>query len=226
MIGYCTLNTGSEGSVYMGVSFPGEIAINTSNILLKRVNAAPVHIGYNASNVMITGSYIFSINVNDGSQNIIITNNIFSDAQPLSYAIGMASSTSGTVTNNLFQTGQIVYNCIYRNNIATGVGAYYNGFSAVNCTVQNNIGAQNQYPSGSGNQQNVDMSTVFLLAGSTDGSWRLKPGSPAIGAGFGGVDCGPFGGGTPYVLSGMPNIPAIWLLDINGLNVTVKAKSH
>lgn len=226
MIESCTLSGGSGGSVYMGVSFIDAMFINASNILLKRVSASPVFIGNDASNIMITGSYINSLYVYDGSNNIIITNNIFTSTQPYSYSINMGANTSGTITNNVFQTNQYIYNCIYRNNISTGLGSPYNAFNAYNCTWEYNIGAQGQYPSGSGNQQNVDMLTVFLLTGSSDGRWRLKAGSPAIGAGFLGVDCGPFGGGTPYVLSGMPNIPAIWLLDVNGLNVTVKAKSH
>jgi hypothetical protein len=31
--------------------------------------------------------------------------------------------------------------------------------------------------------------------------------SPGLGAGFGGTDCGIFGGAEPYVLSGIPPIP-------------------
>jgi parallel beta-helix repeat protein len=226
MIGTCTFSAGSGGSVFMGVSFIDQTNINAGSILLKRVNMGPVNIGNNASNVMITGSFIYSIFIYDGSQNIILTNNVFISSLANNYGIYMYPGASGTVTNNIFQTNQILNNCIYRNNIATGMGSYWNGFYATNSTVEYNIGAQVQFPTGNGNQQNVDMSTVFLGTGSTDGRWRLKSGSPAIGSGYLGVDCGPYGGGSPYVLSGMPNIPAIWLLDVNGLNVTVKAKSH
>jgi hypothetical protein len=66
---------------------------------------------------------------------------------------------------------------------------------------------------------------------STDGQWQLKVGSPAIGAGEGGTDIGMFGGEYPYVLSGLPPIPAIYGLDAqslpsNTLDVNLKAKSH
>jgi hypothetical protein len=226
MIGICTFNPGADGSVYMGVSFVDIMYVNASNILLKRVSASTIYITNNASNIMITGSFIYSLYIYSGSQNIIITNNIFSSTQLYGYAINMNSGSSGTITNNIFQTNMTVFDCIFRNNIATGVGSPYNAFTEANSTVQNNIGADLQFPTGSGNQQNVIMTDVFLLTGSTDGRWRLKSGSPAIGAGFGGVDCGAYGGGTPYMLSGLPNVPAIWLLDVNGLNVTVKAKSH
>ena len=55
---------------------------------------------------------------------------------------------------------------------------------------------------------NVAMADVFAdyegsLDFSTDGKWQLKDGSPAIGAGMDGVDCGAFGGITPYILSGI-----------------------
>ena len=86
-----------------------------------------------------------------------------------------------------------------------------------------------------GNQSNVDMSTVFVGAGegSTDGQWQLAENSPAIGAGLGGVDLGAFGGPTPYVLSGLPSMPAIYFLNApisgstnSGLQVQLKAKGH
>ena len=43
-----------------------------------------------------------------------------------------------------------------------------------------------------------------------DNRYELKAGSPAIGAGVGGIDCGAFGGETPYKLSGIPFVPLIY----------------
>ena len=42
--------------------------------------------------------------------------------------------------------------------------------------------------------------------------YSLAPNSPAIGAGYNGVDCGIFGGPTPYELSGLPSRPWIYEL--------------
>ncbi len=90
-----------------------------------------------------------------------------------------------------------------------------------------------QFGATNGNQQNVDMATVFIGTGSTDGKWQLKGGSPAIGTGTGGQDIGAFGGPSPYVLSGIPPIPTIY--DVvaptvgtqqSGLPVRIKAKSR
>jgi hypothetical protein len=67
---------------------------------------------------------------------------------------------------------------------------------------------------------------------STDGQWQLKTGSPAIGAGLSGEDCGIFGGNTPYHLSGLPATPSIYLLSSpaasNGptLPVTISVKTN
>ena len=43
-----------------------------------------------------------------------------------------------------------------------------------------------------------------------DSTYYLMPNSPAIGAGYNGVDCGIFGGPTPYVLSGLPSRPWVY----------------
>ncbi len=77
------------------------------------------------------------------------------------------------------------------------------------------------------------MTTVFITGGSTDGKYQLKEGSPAKGGGLNGVDCGVFGGSTPYVLSGIPPGPSIYEASAPasapkgaGLSVTLKIKSH
>lgn len=66
-----------------------------------------------------------------------------------------------------------------------------------------------------------------------DRGYRLKPGSPAIGAGFNGVDMGAFGGTTPYILSGMPSRPRITRLIVppiansaTGLRFEVSGQSY
>ena len=67
-----------------------------------------------------------------------------------------------------------------------------------------------------------------------DNGYELAPGSPAIGTGVNGGDCGVFSydtGGYPYVLSGMPAIPAIYEATVESivgstLPVTIKASSH
>ena len=78
------------------------------------------------------------------------------------------------------------------------------------------------------------MSTVFVdHLSEVDNGLILNAGSPAIGAGYSGEDCGMFGGNWPYVLSGIPAIPAIFEIENSGIGtsttpiqVNLKAKSN
>ena len=54
------------------------------------------------------------------------------------------------------------------------------------------------------------MSSVFLASGTSDGIWQIDPAGPAAGTGTFGIDIGMFGGITPYILSGIPEIPTIY----------------
>lgn len=74
---------------------------------------------------------------------------------------------------------------------------------------------------------------VFEWKGTLDERFALKEGSPAIGAGTNGVDCGVYGGVYPYVLSGLPKfVPYISESNIpttptdGKLNITLKIKSQ
>ena len=110
---------------------------------------------------------------------------------------------------------------------------------------KNNVSVSNQFGTANGNVANVDINTLFVdyngnLGYSNDSRWQLTPysvilgaPSPAIGAADDGGDCGIFGGAEPYVLSGLPAVPAIFEFDSHltgtssgGLNVNVKVKSH
>ena len=65
------------------------------------------------------------------------------------------------------------------------------------------------------NLYNQVKTNIFKLSGSTDENWQLKSGSPAIGYGSNGDDCGVFGGPMYYVLSGLPwPLPRIIEADI------------
>lgn len=74
---------------------------------------------------------------------------------------------------------------------------------------------------------------VFEWKGTLDERFTLKEGSPAIGAGTNGVDCGVYGGVYPYVVSGRPKfVPYISESKIpttptdGKLNITLKIKSQ
>lgn len=132
------------------------------------------------------------------------------------------------MSNNVLEGHITLNNTVFQNNILRG-GDYSGDLNSV----FNNICNETQFDTTGSNQQNVDMNTVFVGTGSADGQWRIKEGGPADGAGLNDVDIGMFGGSTPYVLSGIPAIPAIYYLNVpgtgtstTGLQVWLKGKSR
>ena len=231
-ITYIYFSAGSGGSKLTGCTV-GYMVISVSDLLISRNNItssgsygiqtyAPV------GNLIITQNYInapyssyYALYFNYPASNVLISNNYI-----LGYMMSSAEF-SGIVTNNLLYGYLAMYNTTYKNNIISGVVYDYN------CTFAYNICDGVQLPATNNNQQNVAWANIFLgsTGNSTDGQWKLKAGSPALGAGEGGVDCGMYGGAYPYILSGMPNIPAIYYFNApsvpsSTINVSIKAKSH
>lgn len=231
---------GAQGAMVSGMEILNGIDINVDSIVLRRnyVHTAGnvVTISAGTQDVVITQNYLFNsvatgdlVYVASDCHHITITNNIMIRNGGTYYGIRCTSSGSADIRNNfLLNAESYVYNSIFYNNIQNG-----STITFTNCDIRHNIGSGSWFGTSNGNQSNVDMNTVFVGAGSTDGRWMLKNGSPAIGAGIDGRDCGPFGGIAPYVLSGLPPIPAIYFLlaptvgsDGQGLPVNIKIKSH
>lgn len=231
-VDYIYFNTGSDGSKVTGCSL-GYLYLYANNLLISRnyinsYNTAIYQQSATLSNIVISQNYIVVTYaswtaINFGSaNNILISNN---------YIYGSLSSGTNffaIVNNNVINGTLGFYNTTYTNSILID-GTYSN----YNCLATYNIANGTQFGTLNGNQENVNMSNVFvgLTGNSTDGQYQLKTGSPAIGAGENGVDCGMYGGTFPYILSGMPNIPAIYYMNApaipsNTINVSIKAKSH
>jgi len=230
------LNPGSAGSKIIGCQFSSGLSINAGNITVER-NLFTGTIGISSGpsigdNITIINNYFANSAASNTSLSIssgagsgrLIAGNYFRGIVSIS-----ANHLNNALLNNIFAgNGVTVNNAIHSNNIQTN-----STFTHTNTIFTHNIGHSTQYGNTNGNQQNVNMVDVFVgLAGnSTDGQWHLKVGSPAIGAGQGGVDCGIYGGNYPYVLSGMPPIPSVFEFDsntlpVNNLNITISAKAH
>lgn len=254
-VGKIAFNAGSQGSVIAGCTIY-EIKINTSNLVIERNRVdfsetaldrgGIIFYTSNISNIIISNNYIKNQNLANigssyairtysnsitGINNIIIKSNYVAISGNGSddYAFYFNSGYSGSIENNVIYGYLYLNNVVFKNNILlTGT------FTSSNSTFLNNIGNSTQFGTSNGNQQNVNMTNVFVGAtgNSTDGQWQLKIGSPAIGAGVDGVDCGMFGGTTPYKLSGIPAIPSIYhysqtIDNVNQqLNVIIKAKGN
>jgi hypothetical protein len=141
----------------------------------------------------------------------------------------------GTFFNNYIATTittdeiSPVYNNLFQTQVTQSQRYYIN-----NSFCQANVVSLS---TGNGNQFGIPSTDVFVanLNSTTtalDTTFRLKPDSPAIGAGVGGTDVGATGGLTPYRFGVQPAIPAIYKLDVitpltgNSINVTVSTKSN
>jgi hypothetical protein len=253
--GTITFNMGSEGSVVMGLDFLSSgISIFTDDILIRRnkfsspngttpdYSIGVINLYYHSNNsaipsnnVIISQNYGVKIAVNYASTGVLITNNYIAfeawggDATT-STCLAANASAILLVQNNIFRRGKVLtYNSNFTNNIM--VNGQFEGTGNLSST---------QFGTTNGNQSNVTMTNVFVGVATdvtAEGQWKLKVGSPAIGAGYGStagnpIDCGMYSGQNIYVLNGMPSMPAIYSFEVqpigsntDPIDVKVKVKS-
>ncbi|MEF3693741.1 MAG: right-handed parallel beta-helix repeat-containing protein [Candidatus Cloacimonadota bacterium] len=194
----------------------------------------------NNSNVVFQGCYFgeksgynsTTVGLNN-SQNIIFSNCYFGGNNGFN-TIHVPINSSATILNCVISGTMNLRNTEFYNNIVYKVPNYDIGWN-VSATVYNNV-----FTSISG----FDWSTVvdpatnhvnysgplFVDSTSPDGKYVLvdDPANLALTGGFGGTECGIFGGSSPYKLSGMPSIPSIYMLNVpasgSSLPITVKAR--
>ena len=253
-VGLFTFNVGSENSVITGLSM-GRVYINTYSITIRRCyiyyTSTDECITINAKDsTEISQCYIWqnytsnstsysAINLIGSCNNTLIRNNIIRKRNNTFdyHCLYMTSSSTFTlITNNVIYGTFYAYNATIVNNIQ-GIGTFVNGNITFPNIVTNNIGNSTQFGTADGNQINVLMTTVFTQTGSqnNDEWYKLKVLSPALGAGFGGADCGVYDetDNSQYFQSGMPEIPSIFdaTVDpigngVSGLNGNLKSISH
>ncbi len=228
------LRTGSSGTKIAGLDI-SSITNNDQTVLQNIVfmrnrisNSMYNPYGTSPSSAYYS-NFVFEQNFVDGSlsgrfENAVFRNNVFIGGVTIN-----SLNNSVAFFNNVVGNANITMAPQCSNNII------YGSCTFTNCTLNNNVCSATQVPAGNGNQQNVDMNNVFVCYSSctgysSDARYQLKAGSPAIGAGSNSEDCGVFGGVDPYVLSGMPPIPAIYYFNYNysntAINVNMKVKSH
>jgi hypothetical protein len=218
-----TFDSTGSGSTLMGLDnfyfgVGSSLGSATDNITLIRCNITTVgsYNGYTANTKMagwkINKCYISSVSfASFVLQNWEFTNNIITST----FDMSGTNNLNNLVRNNVFRSSINMYNGYFSNNTITATT-----FSTVNVTIKNNISVGTNLPAGNGNLNSQPDANIFqgLTANSFDGQWRLKAGSPAIAAGetISAItpDCGAFGTADPYVLSGIPAIPTIYLLTV------------
>ena len=241
------LDSTCSGSVIMGLddlkitpSSAATLGSATDNITITRCgNIQLLNFFGFTPNSKMTGWKINKCYINSISlaafvvQNWEITNNIIINQADISNT----GNLNNLVRNNVFRGGITLFSGYFSNNIITP-----NTFTATNFTIKNNISTGNNLPPGNGNVNNSTDAILFqgLTGNSTDGQWRLKTGgtNPAIGGGETistiTPDCGTYGTADPYVLSGIPAIPTIYLLTVPAsvasnaptMPITISTKSN
>ena len=224
---FLRLGAGADGSKFIGLIFSGSLYMSgANNVSIERcliISGIYFESGTN-NNFSFRKSFMANSNQINMSGSAVISgfvceNNLF-------YNSAFVNLPNLTGSANIFRNntiggfnGMTLTNTYVANNIF-GITPQCN---FVNCTIKNNLFQINQTlpPTATDNQLNVNMATVTIggTTGSLDSRWQLKPGSPAIGAGLtvGTVvspDCGAFGATDPYKLSGIPNIPTIYTMNV------------
>lgn len=222
-------NVSASNSVFH-CTVSGAVSVtNANSVRIERCSIGSSLSLNSGNNHLIIGNYLYSIGISNSSNNIV-SNNI------IKYFMDVNASASATVVNNvmfaeLAITGRPMSNATFQNNIINKNGS----FSFNNSIVENNIASNTSLPAGSGNQNSVNMTTVFVNpSGADDASFVLQTAgaNPAIGAGAAGVDCGAYGGNTPFKRGLQPAIPAIYKLSAPAnptgktMNVTFSTKSN
>jgi hypothetical protein len=174
-------------------------------------NANLANVNFNVSNITLEANYIYgNLGVSYASgftiSNVIIKNNIIG-------GIGANYDPyvqSWVVTNNTFTSNMSIANSVIENNLFTG---YQPNINVWNTTVSYNVSNYTTFGAiGIGNQDNYNIAADLTPSGpgiSNDELYKIQPASPLKTAGNTGGEVGAYGGGTPYVVSGIPAIPSI-----------------
>ena len=186
-----------------------------------RSNNSVIHANFFYGNSYIKGSYSgsdYDIPERYYFQGWTVTNNIIYDPST-SNNVCIEYLNNATIKNNIciingnyYKSIETVYNSVITNNILlnTKSAKYalvnFSSDVAMN-TIENNVlgCAATDFPDYPNNTflNTTDLSTVFVNTGLAEDKFRLCEGSPAIGAGENGIDCGAYAGDS-YVPSGLP----------------------
>lgn len=252
--GDITFEAGSEGSEMMGISmWNNTVNIKVSHLQIKRNQikniSIPRQAGKRINNLFITQNYLNSVygGVYAGTDffvdDLIFTNNIvvytmwfyynrFKDDCPC-----FSQALNGQIINNVFLGDFSLESCQIKNNIFYKISLSNDLLKHSNYnSLEENIFAKVlpwsdtiNYKIPAGNIDNVNMTNLFVGGASPDAKWQIKSTSTLPIK----DKCGVFEGLTPYVLSGIPDIPSIYYLNVpftgnqkDGINVTIKAKSN
>ncbi len=254
-VGIINFDSGADNSILKGISIPGYpnglINVNAEGVRIEYCNVGPT-LKVTANSVIIQKNNLNGICIGQNVHNFNVNRNIIRSGYPVLYGsnyfhVGIhLNNCQGTISNNIFN----IYEQAFNN--------YILGFSGVsNVIVINNtfgintipfINAPDDFYSNCINNiifgsliseyypNNIlYQSGINIFVDYSNGNYHLAPGSPAIGAGQDGVDCGAYGGSTPLIDKiNTPDLPSViqlltpkrMLHPGQPISLTVKAKNN
>ena len=213
----------AAGARLLGVYVVGACYIKSSNIVVERcyVGSEIRSHSHNLNNVKVLSCWTpYICSTNFSSSGWEIKNNIVKGGSTEAPVAGFYNAViENNVIINTASSRSILYEigyCTIRNNIMLcGYSSSYTS-NCDNSFIQGNVLSaspeyENLYP-GNVLINSTDESLLFNCTGTVESGeyYTLKEGSPALGAGEGGADCGVYGGVYRFVPYGRPqHIPVI-----------------
>lgn len=220
--GNMNITATASQSMFQGIYLSGSISLgtdaassNVNGLVIQRCNVSDITLAVNdnynslAENVMIRESVIRS-NVNVRyAKDVLIENNFIN---------GALYNTNGSVkvsNNIIFGNGHALYvvsSVLFENNIFYQAGTFQ--YASGSNTFRNNVFRMASPLIGSdiGENNLFSVSTLFVQPAAAFDygiNFHLIAGSPAIGAGKGGTDCGIYGGPRSYKEAALPTNPHV-----------------
>jgi len=246
--GAVTVNIDGAKSHLNGLDITGICTIKGAGTYIQRNrikavridNANDVTIGQNDIHNYIQGcagfvTEIGGLYITGNCDRVYVHNNFINgtDCQ-IDPAFSVVSSSTSTCTfkNNIMRFGGKYSNSVIENNIIIAGNTPSVAENNKN-TYYNNIflGDKPGLVGVNNNQINAGtLDDIFTREGKTLTRFTIKDDSVAKGAGKDGTDAGIFGGGEPFVPSGIPGIPTVYSIEIptnvNNDNLKVKVKAR
>jgi len=220
--GNMNITATASQSMFQGFYLNGNISLgtdaassNVKGLVIQRCSFGDITLAVNdnynslAENVMIRESVIRSnLNVRY-AKDVLIENNFIS---------GALYNTNGSVkvsNNIIFGNGHTLYvvsSVLFENNIFYQAGNFQ--YASTSNTFRNNVFRMASQLTGSdiGENNLFSVSSLFVQPATTFDygiNFHLITGSPAIGAGKGGTDCGIYGGPRAYKEAALPSNPHV-----------------
>ena len=218
-----------EGCVFRGTSSYSAIIVSVDNVTFERNYFYYSYVSSTSNKYLVFHANYIETNyeafVGNGASTYgwVITNNIIKsglDSRSTYGGISVRNLFNATIQNNVIINHDSddcciyqVYNSTITNNILINAGNAVNGH--VHSLLENNNIIEKNVTSSSADYSTCpnfpnntflgsnDLTAVFDTNGIADCYYRLCEGSPAIGAGENGIDCGAYAGDS-YVPSGLP----------------------